>query len=526
MLTKTSAHKKRTASCLPQWNRSATNFTFLCCLFSVVFFATSSSALKAAAVPQAVSAAGVINSLDAVITPDSAQSGQENESPATQLARAEPVHTDPGNFIADHPYASALATNAIALLAISLGLMTVRYRKSQQARLLIEKAEQRARESEERYRLVTENAADIIWVWEEGKTTLKFCSPAIQRVTGYTVEEYLALPITDMMSHSDFDALLSSLSHRDVPMLTRQIQLKHKHGHLVWVEMAVQGARTLEDGSREWVGVSRDISQRKQNEIERRHLEEQVRQAQKFESLGTLAGGIAHDFNNILTVIMGVTDMLKLEGIEKPSTTHLLERLQQASDKARTLVQQILIFSRQSKGEKTRVDLATLVQDCSKLIAAGKPDNVALTVQLSQEEMYLQANSNLIEQVVVNLASNASEALAGSSGEIILQAYPREITVPTSLSHGQLSPGSYVCIRLQDNGIGMGKSELSKAFDPFYTSKDLGNGLGLAIVYGIVMDHGGAIDIESEISQGTTVTVLLPASVQDSRPGEGEEIIS
>ena len=461
--------------------------------------------LRGSAIPSTESRASTIYNWDRV---------QQWDLPVDRLSGDVELIGEPRTLFQDYPAFSTVALNIIALLALGLGFMVYRYQQSQQARSLVTEKERQVRESEERYRLVTDNVADIIWVWEEGETTLKFCSMAIQRVTGFTVAEVLEIPITDMMSEEDFKIIARSLSEPAVPMLTRQIQLYHKNGHKVWVEMAVQVSRTLEDGKREWVGVSRDITQRKQNEIERKNLEDQVRQTQKFESLGTLAGGIAHDFNNILTVIIGITDMLKLESDGKDSSEKLLNRLQKAADKARMLVQQILTFSRQSRGEKSTFELDDLIKSSVNLLTVGKPDDVQIKVDIPEDDLRLLANGNQIQQVIINLASNALEAVSGKAGEITLSGYTRSIESTTNLTHGQLSSGEYVCLKVKDNGSGMTSKELDKAFDPFYTSKELGSGMGLAIVHGIVMDHGGAIDIESQPGKGTTVEVLLPASTE------------
>jgi len=417
----------------------------------------------------------------------------------------------PSNLFEDYPFLSTLTLNIIAALTVGLGLMAYMYRRSQQARALIAASGQKIRESEERYRLVTDNVADIIWVWEEESTSLKFCNSAIERVTGFTVAEFLEMTIEEMMTEEDFKAIARAFSEPVVPMITRQIQLRHKNGGFVWAEMAVQVARTLENGKREWVGVSRDITQRKQNEIERNHLEEQIKQAQKIESLGTLAGGIAHDFNNILTVIIGITEMLKLESDDRPSSQKLLNRLHKAADKARLLVQQILTFSRQSKGEKSVFKLNDLVAKNLELLTAGKPDAVQLRIDVA-DDLLLNAKSGQIEQLIVNLVSNAIEAVPGKSGVIELTAQARAVASDATLTHGQLSPGDYISLRVEDNGAGMDAEALSKAFDPFYTSKELGSGMGLAIVHGIVLDHGGAIDVQSEPNRGTSIEVLLPAS--------------
>ena len=418
----------------------------------------------------------------------------------------------PSNLFEDYPFLSTLTLNIIAALTVGLGLMAYMYRRSQQARALIAASGQKIRESEERYRLVTDNVADIIWVWEEESTSLKFCNSAIERVTGFTVAEFLEMTIEEMMTEEDFKAIARAFSEPVVPMITRQIQLRHKNGGFVWAEMAVQVARTLENGKREWVGVSRDITQRKQNEIERNHLEEQIKQAQKIESLGTLAGGIAHDFNNILTVIIGITEMLKLESDDRPSSQKLLNRLHKAADKARLLVQQILTFSRQSKGEKSVFKLNDLVAKNLELLTAGKPDAVQLRIDVA-DDLLLNAKSGQIEQLIVNLVSNAIKFTRDGNVEVRVSVAPEGL--PT------------LRFEVSDEGIGIPEAAQSSLFEPWtQATEDTarshgGSGLGLAICRSIVEASGGLIGVHSQPGKGATFwfeLALMPTVAPSTTP--------
>ncbi len=430
--------------------------------------------------------------------------------PISRLEETIEIRGEPSGLFRDYPIFTTIGINAILLLSFGLAVLTIMYRRSETAKARIESSELAARESEEKYRLLAANLADVIWVLEEGDYCLKYCSPSIQSISGYTDEEFMQIPLEDMMPRDDLRKLSRALTENTADVVISELLLRHKDGSKVWVEMVIRVSQVLPDGRCEWVGVTRDISKRKENEREKLQLEEQVRQSQKFESLGTLAGGIAHDFNNILTVIFGVNDMLRLQLKEDPKTDKLLDRLSNASRKARSLVQQILTFSRQSSGDKEVIDALNVLDDCVNLILPGKPINISLNITSYGDQFPIVANKNQLEQTLINLITNALDAVHEDSGKILIQLRAEKIQSPKNLLHGELQAGNYVHIEVIDNGEGMSGAVIDKIFDPFFTSKELGNGMGLAIVHGIVMDHAGAIEIESEVGKGTSVHIYLP----------------
>lgn len=435
---------------------------------------------------------------------------QRFKLPIERLGSNITIVGQPTTLFDDYPFLSALGINLILFFSVGFMVMLWMYRRSLAAQVRITASEQLAKESEERYRLLADNVADSIWVVEEGNTYLKYCSPSVKRITGFSQEEYLSTPIRETLQEKDFRALNQAMMSSQSEPALREVQLKHRNGGWVWVEIAVKPSRTLASGKREWVGVTRDISARKQTEMEKQRLEDQVRQSQKFESLGTLAGGIAHDFNNILTVIIGIADMLRMEFRDHPDSMRLLNRLMSASEKARNLVQQILTFSRQSKGKKVTVNAGSLVEESIQLIRSGKPANVTIETKICGDDLYVCADGNQLEQAIMNLVTNAIEAVTGTNGKILVEVVLVKIEQHLNAAHGELEPGPYVCIRVTDNGAGMSPEVMNKIFDPFFTSKELGNGMGLAIVHGIVMNHGGALELQSELNQGTTIEMYLP----------------
>lgn len=421
----------------------------------------------------------------------------------------------PSNLIQDYPILSAIGINLIVVLAIALIFQSVLLRRTVAARERIAASEIQAKDSEKKYRLLASNIVDVIWVWQEDSDRLKYCSPSVEHTTGFTPDEYTSMTVRDIMTEDSFKRCEEALSGENSNPTTTEIQLLTKTGSTIWVEFVVRLSIIGEDGRREWTGVSRDISKRRSDEAERRNLEEQVKQVQKFESLGTLAGGIAHDFNNILGVIMGITDVLKADSTDQKNTSRLLSRLMSASEKAQALVQQILTFSRQSKGERKVIELAPLLHDCVDLLHSGKSKNIKLSCSITNDPINILADSNHLEQVIINVMTNALEAVSEPNGKIEIDVTTQKLDSVRKLAHGALAPGNYACICFSDNGIGMTAEEQRKVFDPFYTNKELGNGMGLAIVHGIVIEHGGAIDLQSEANKGSKFSIYLPLSDQE-----------
>ncbi len=427
-----------------------------------------------------------------------------------RLPYAVSIANEPASLFDDYPFLSALGINLILLLIVCLAFISWMYKRSLAATVRIRQSEKLARESEQRYRLLADNAADVIWVVEEGVPYLKYCSPANKQVTGFSAEESMQTHFRELISKQDFDKLNKAMVNAGQEPVIEEIRLRHKNGGWVWCEIVVQPSKLQTHGKREWVGITRDISKRREAEQQRKQLEDQVRQSQKFESLGTLAGGIAHDFNNILTVIIGIADMLRLEFKDHPNSQRLLNRLLSASDKARSLVQQILTFSRQSKGEKSVVNVAALLEESMQLFQSGKPENVSITARFQSKDVNVLADANQLEQVFLNLLTNSLEALSGQDGNITVELCQRSFDTAPGTTHGQLRQGDYACISITDNGVGMSEEQQRQVFDPFYTSKELGNGMGLAIVHGIMMAHDGAINLQSAPNGGTTMELFLP----------------
>lgn len=243
-----------------------------------------------------------------------------------------------------------------------------------------------------------------------------------------------------------------------------------------------------------------------------RHLEARLRQAQKMEAIGTLAGGIAHDFNNILAAIMGYTELCLRRKLPPDSPARdSLEQVLKAGGRARDLTRQILAFSRQTDGVRKPVQTGLLVKEVLKLLRASLLSTICIEEQIDDLHGTIEADPSQIHQIVMNLCSNAAQAMGEEGGDITVALEEVHFADDTALPHPDLRPGSYQRLAVRDNGCGIDASTMERMFEPFFTTKKPGDGtgMGLSVVYGIVKDHGGVIDVSSVPGSGTTVHVYF-----------------
>jgi signal transduction histidine kinase len=248
---------------------------------------------------------------------------------------------------------------------------------------------------------------------------------------------------------------------------------------------------------------------------ERQRLEEQLRQAQKMQALGTLAGGVAHDFNNILMMILGYTELAQHAlPQESPIRLHLQQVLT-AVQRGAAVVQHILAFSRQTPVERTPISLTILLRDTLPFLQAFLP-STRVEVHLPPEPCLVLADAAQIHQVMINLAANAAHAMRGTGGRLVVRLEPVELDQAVGVTPRPLLPGPAVCLSVHDTGSGMSPDVLTRIYEPFFTTKAVGygTGLGLSVVHGIITDHGGTIHVESTLGQGTTFTIYLPRLVE------------
>jgi nitrogen-specific signal transduction histidine kinase/ActR/RegA family two-component response regulator len=261
-----------------------------------------------------------------------------------------------------------------------------------------------------------------------------------------------------------------------------------------------------------------DITERKEAEKEARRLESALSQAQKMEAIGTLAGGIAHDFNNILSAIMGFGQLAQMNCSDGRKVHEYMVDLLSASERARGLVQQILAFSRQTNPEKQPLDTGILVKETLKLLRASIPSSIEIKQDVQTGLGTVMANQTQIHQVVLNLCTNSAQAMGIRGGKLSVELTRAEITESDRSSFGNVPAGDYIRLTVADTGQGMDALTLSRIFEPYFTTKEVGQGtgMGLALVHGIVKDHGGDIKVYSEPGIGTTFHVIFPVITSEA----------
>jgi signal transduction histidine kinase len=280
-----------------------------------------------------------------------------------------------------------------------------------------------------------------------------------------------------------------------------------------------------QNGGIKWIdGVMEDITERKQAEEERCKLEAQLLQAQKMEAIGQLAGGIAHDFNNLLTAVIGYGNLLKSE-ISTDRLTSYVTQILSAAERAATLTNDLLTFSRKQIINPRPVDLNKLIKEMHKLLSRIIGEDIELSTVLSDKELNTMADSTQIDQVLMNLATNARDAMP-KGGNLIISTDYIQLDNGFIRAHGYGKPGHYAILSFEDTGTGIDEKTKKRIFEPFFTTKDVGKGtgLGLAMVYGIIKQHNGYINLYSEPGKGTTFKLYLP--LIESKPEDKQHEVS
>jgi PAS domain S-box-containing protein len=385
-------------------------------------------------------------------------------------------------------------------------------------------AEAARQASEERYRIISELVSDYAFAYRvnpDGSSLLEWVTDAFTRITGYTAAELRAAEQSAVLVHPDDQPIVEQRRRqlRAGQSVVNEYRVIAKDGRILWLR---QYDRPIWDAEEQRVvcgyGAVQDITQIKQ-------LEQQLNQAQKMEAIGRLAGGIAHDFNNLLTVILGNAQL----SLEAPADVETLqqnaEQIQEAAQRAAGLTRQLLAFSRQQVLEPRLLNLTTLVENTGQLLRRLIGEDVELVMQLSPEIWQVKADAGHIEQVIMNLAVNARDAMPMGGTLTITTAnavlHDREV-------HSDLGVecGSYVAMTIQDTGVGMDEAIRARIFEPFFTTKapGKGTGLGLATVHGIVMQSGGSIQVESAPGEGSIFTIYLPRVDAAQEPSSADAV--
>ncbi len=369
------------------------------------------------------------------------------------------------------------------------------------------------RSSEERYRVLFQSTPLPTFVFDRDTLHYLTVNDAALREYGYSLDEFRSMKLGDMRPPDDLPRMFEAVERIDNPGVHPLGVWRHKKrdGSLIEVEVH---AHSLEfEGRRAILSVARDVT-------EERRLEEQLRQAQKMEAVGRLAGGVAHDFNNMLSVVLSYAGILGDRVLDEDARRDL-DEVVHAAERASALTRQLLAFSRQQVIAPRRIDLNGVVDNMSRMLRRIIGEHIELQTRLSHESAVVYGDPSQIEQILLNLAVNARDAMP-AGGSLRVETSRVELDAGQVYEHVDAQPGPHVLLVVCDNGVGMDAHTRSHIFEPFFSTKSRneGTGLGLSTVYGIVRQCGGHIEVDSESGRGAAFRVYLPRVVGEaaSRP--------
>jgi hypothetical protein len=378
------------------------------------------------------------------------------------------------------------------------------------------------RKSEERFRDMAEHIDDVFWIAMLDTGCWSYVSPAYEQIWGRPLAELYAQPAqwTEAIVPEDramFHAAREQLTHGKAYRI--EYCIRRPDDALRWIEDRSYLICEPAGEMRRAVGIAVDITRRRQ-------LERQLLQAQKMEAVGQLAGGLAHDFNNVLTIVIGYAQLLLDRETMPPDAVGPLTQIFIAGTRAANLTRQLLVFSRKQTISRQSIDLNQTVGDIFDILRRTIGEQIKLELALSPDPCLAEADAGMMEQVLMNLAVNARDAMP-KGGTLAIAT--EHVTIDDAAAHhnAEARPGEFVCLSVRDTGCGIPQENLPRIFEPFFTTKDAshGTGLGLAMVFGIIKQHEGWIELESTVGAGTCFRILLPAmpsaaAVPELRPAK------
>ncbi len=389
-------------------------------------------------------------------------------------------------------------------------------------------AEEELRESEEKYRVLVENASDAVIITQGGR--FLFANPAIQAISGYSAEELLNVSFYNLVHPEDRDMVLERHYQRlngKNPPASYSFRFHNKDGELKWAQLNT--ARVNWEGENAILSFLRDTTRQQKLEI-------QVQQAHKMEAIGTLSGGIAHEFNNLLGIIVGNAEMALDDIPPHEPVREFIQEIMVASQRGEEVVRQLMSVNRPSMPKRVAVDIPTSIKETMGLLRASIPTSITFQESIAIDCHTVLGDPTQIRQVIINLCTNAFHAMEGQSGTLVVKAVNVESQKTEVFFDQELPPGKYLSLEVSDNGPGIPQEIQNRIFDPFYTTKDVGkgSGMGLSVVLGIMKGHEGGIRFNSQPGQGTTVQCFFPSAgthkvsppnKDDSVPGGTESIL-
>lgn len=374
---------------------------------------------------------------------------------------------------------------------------------------------QQLRALAEEHQILITNASEFVYR-RDPDGVFHYLSPAVERITGYSVEEwkkhYTAYTTDHPCNKHAIECSERAIRTGETGPPYR-VELFHRDGTPIMIEVH-EKPFTENEKVLGIIGVARDITEQVRAEEDRRQLEFQVRHTQKLESLGVLAGGIAHDFNNLLASIQINAEILQADYHENPETLHNIDSILQATHHAAALCRQMLTYAGKNQVALQKVDLNALTREFAKLLVASVSKKARLEYHFAKELPMIEADTAQIQQIIVNLITNAAEALDGQPGKVTISTGVKNCSdndLRNPYIHDPLPSGKYVFFEAADTGMGMDELTLERIFEPFFSTKFTGRGLGLSAVLGIVRGHKGSIQVQSQLGKGTTIRVYFPA---------------
>jgi PAS domain S-box-containing protein len=368
--------------------------------------------------------------------------------------------------------------------------------------------------SKERFKLLSSVTFEGIVIHNKG--VVRDVNESFLKIFGVNFDDIFDKNCIELLFPSESKFLIYENHLKDVS-IPYEVMGRKKNGTLFPVEIE---SRELKENNEDiWVSAVRDITLRKKDQEEKKELMTKLQQAQKMKSIGTLAGGIAHDFNNVLSVIIGYSEMAKNIVSKEPNINRYLDSVLVAADRARKLVDQILTFSRQSNSEFIPIQIQPLLKEDLKFLRSTIPTSIKITENIVSDCKTILGDPTQIHQIIVNLCTNSYHSMEESGGTLHV-SLRNSIIGPENNKSKNLSPGEYLEISVSDTGCGINPEILDKIFEPYFTTKPpgKGTGMGLAIVHGIINDHGGSISVKSQLGIGSEFTILLPSIQNNSAP--------
>jgi PAS domain S-box-containing protein len=364
-----------------------------------------------------------------------------------------------------------------------------------------------------RYQAMIEQSSDGLILTRPTTDGIVYASPAIERLLGYTKDDLRGREVVDLLRPEYRETglkLRDDLMRSPGKLSVDEVEVLHKDGSWRWIELTRKNL--LDEASVRAVVMNfRDITERKEAAAEHTRLEQRLRQAEKLEAVGRLAGGIAHDFNNVLGGILGYAELLVENAPPGSPLKRYADNVLTGATRASGLVGQILSYSRSQRGKRVPVDFGRIVAETLELVRGSLAAGIRLEVALPATPLFVVGDPTQLHQLTMNLCTNAAHAMSGG-GTLRVGLSATEVAAERALTHTTLRPGPYGRLTVEDTGTGMDEATLARIFEPFFTTKEVGKGtgLGLSLVYGIVTDSAGAIDVRSAPERGSSFAIYLP----------------